>query len=55
MFCIWPDDGSVYITQILIFTTARFEWISQLIKVTYNNDAQWKLEISYRIILNNLS
>jgi hypothetical protein len=34
-----------YVTQILIFTTSRFECISRLIKVTDNNDARWKLEI----------
>jgi hypothetical protein len=33
-----------YITQILISTTSRFECIRQLIKVTDNNDAWWKLE-----------
>jgi hypothetical protein len=34
-----------YITQILTSTTAIIECISWLIKVTDNNDAQWKPEI----------
>jgi hypothetical protein len=32
--------------QILVSTTSRFERIGRLIKVTYNNDAWWKLEIT---------
>jgi hypothetical protein len=41
----------LYITQILISTTSRFECISRLIKVTDNNDERWKLEIGNLLLI----
>jgi hypothetical protein len=45
-----------YITLILMSMTSRFECISRLIKVTDNNDAGWKLEMTaifvYKMIRN---
>jgi hypothetical protein len=39
-------------TQILISKTYRFECISRLIKVTYNNDARRKLEIDFEALVD---